>query len=71
MKYKDSIKIMRKKALLSQEEFASELGVAFTTVNRWENGKCEPNYKALKKLAEFCKLHNLDAEIFDFLEGGM
>lgn len=33
---------------------AKELGVAFATVNRWEAGKCHPNYKAQKAFADFC-----------------
>jgi len=33
------IREARKKAGLSQEGLARKLGVAFATVNRWENGK--------------------------------
>ncbi len=28
---------------ISQEELAEKLGVAFSTVNRWFNGKSKPN----------------------------
>jgi transcriptional regulator with XRE-family HTH domain len=28
---------------ISQEELAEKLGVAFSTVNRWINGKAKPN----------------------------
>ncbi len=28
---------------ISQEELAEKLGVAFSTVNRWLNGKAQPN----------------------------
>lgn len=28
---------------ISQEELAKKLGVAFSTVNRWLNGKAKPN----------------------------
>jgi len=28
---------------ISQEELAEKLGVAFSTVNRWLNGKAKPN----------------------------
>lgn len=31
---------------MSQEMFAKEKGVAFITVNRWEKGHNNPNYKA-------------------------
>jgi len=33
------IREARKKAGLSQEGLARKLGVAFATINRWENGK--------------------------------
>jgi transcriptional regulator with XRE-family HTH domain len=33
----------RLKNKISQENLAKKLGVAFSTVNRWLNGKSEPN----------------------------
>ena len=36
------MRTMRKKALLSQEDFAKELNVSVGTINRWENGKTSP-----------------------------
>lgn len=53
------IKKLRKTALLSQESFAKELGVSFSTVNRWEMGKSRPNYEALKKLKAFSEKYGL------------
>ena len=47
MKFSEEIKEVRKACLLSQEEFAKELGVSFATVNKWEMGKTQPTYKAL------------------------
>jgi putative transcriptional regulator len=35
---------------LSQEQFAAKLGVAFSTINRWENGHMQPSPLALKQL---------------------
>jgi DNA-binding transcriptional regulator YiaG len=35
---------------LSQEEFASLIGVTFSTVNRWENGHAKPSRLAAKNL---------------------
>ncbi len=46
----DQIRELRKKLGLTQEEFAKLLGVGFTTVNRWENGKSEPRGQALEAL---------------------
>jgi putative transcriptional regulator len=35
---------------LSQEQFAEKLGVAFSTINRWENGHMQPSPLALKQI---------------------
>lgn len=35
---------------LSQEQFAETLGVAFSTINRWENGHIQPSSLALKQI---------------------
>jgi len=50
----EKIKFARKKMFLSQEAMAKELGISFATLNRWENGKYEPNYAAQKAFHEFC-----------------
>ena len=39
MEFKDKVRAVRQKLLMSQEEFAKALGVAFSTINLWENGK--------------------------------
>ena len=63
MEFKDKVKIVRKNILMiSQEEMAKKLGVAFATVNRWESGRCKPNYSAQRAFAEFCKSNNIDVE---------
>ncbi len=54
MEFKDKVKFARKKLYLSQVMLAEELHVAFATVNRWEMGRCKPNYRAQKAFAEFC-----------------
>lgn len=63
MNFCDAVKIIRSKVFLSQEAFAKELGVAFTTVNRWETGKSMPSYKAMKQIDAFCKKNKLDFNI--------
>lgn len=55
MNLSHAIKKIRQKSLLTQEQFAIEIGVAFSTINRWENGKAVPNITAMKRLREFCK----------------
>ncbi len=65
MNFAEAVRRIRKERLLSQDDFAKELGVAFTTVNRWENGKAKPSYKAMKALNEYCKQHSIDVSITD------
>ena len=60
MNFADEIKYLRRKCLLSQTDFAKEIGVAFSTVNRWETCKSKPNYKALKRIDEYCKKNSID-----------
>ena len=49
MSLNEPIRVMRKKALMSQEDFAKALNVSVGTINRWENEKTEPNITAMKK----------------------
>ena len=55
-----AIKEIRIKSLLSQSDFAEEIGVSFSTVNRWENGKAVPNFKTLKRIKDFCTRNGID-----------
>ena len=55
----DTIRITRQKAFLTQKDFAEELGVAESTVNRWESDKASPNMKAMKAIKVFCDENNL------------
>ncbi|MDP6526021.1 MAG: helix-turn-helix transcriptional regulator [Kiritimatiellia bacterium] len=41
------LKQLRTKLDLSQEELAARLGVAFSTLNRWENARSVPRGKAI------------------------
>lgn len=58
-----TIKEIRIKSLLSQADFARELGVSFSTVNRWENGKAVPGFKALKRIKDFCAISMIDFDV--------
>lgn len=62
MQLSNSIKILRQKTLMTQEDFAKELGVSPSTVNRWETGKSRPNLKAMKKIKSFCSKNGLPFE---------
>lgn len=46
------VKHLRSCMGLTQEKFAQELGVSFSTVNQWENGHRRPHPFLLKKLEE-------------------
>jgi putative transcriptional regulator len=37
------IQEIRRRLRVTQEDFAHMVGVTFSTVNRWENGKSKPN----------------------------
>lgn len=65
----NAIKDIRIKSLLSQSDFAQELGVSFSTVNRWENGKAYPGFKALKKMKEFCVNNGIEFTIDQCMAG--
>ncbi|MBP7726415.1 MAG: helix-turn-helix transcriptional regulator [Candidatus Bipolaricaulis sp.] len=46
------IKRLRERMGLTQEQFAREVGVTFSTVNLWENGHRRPQPYLLKRLLE-------------------
>jgi putative transcriptional regulator len=52
------IRAIREELDLTQEQLASEFGVTFPTVNRWENGHNQPSPMALKQIQT--KLQELD-----------
>lgn len=58
MQLSEKITILRQKSLYSQEDFAKEIGVATSTVNRWEKGKAKPNITAMKAIRAFCEKHD-------------
>ena len=68
MNFSDDIKTIRKKCFLSQDAFAKELGIAFSTVNRWETGKAKPNYKTMKLIDDFRKKKGINFDIIKELE---
>ena len=44
------LRTLRKELSVSQEQLAQRLGVTWSTVNRWENGKGQPSPLAKEKL---------------------
>ena len=61
---KDIIKYIRVNRNLSQQKFAEELGVAFATVNRWEQGITIPSDLIQNTLFEYCKKNNINLSIY-------
>ena len=62
MAFSADIKNVRLSCLMNQVEFGDAIGVSFTTINRWENGKAKPNLKAMKALKSFCTENGLPYE---------
>ena len=60
--YKDALVELRLKLNISQEELAKLLGVSFSSVNRWENGRNQPTKIAKAKLK---KLFNENSIVFE------
>ena len=61
----DAIRLTRQKAFLTQEDFAKELNVALSTVNRWELNKVKPNIKTMKAIKVFCEKNTLPFETIE------
>jgi putative transcriptional regulator len=52
--FPEQVKEVRRQLGLSQEGLAHALGVSFSTINRWENGKTAPSKLAFKQFTNFC-----------------
>lgn len=60
MEFSEKIRFVREELGLTQEELAKKLGVAFATINRWEQGSTTPHANTEKKLYEFCKDNGIE-----------
>ena len=67
MDFSVAIKEIRQDCYLSQQALADELGVSFSTVNRWEKAKAVPNYQTMKRLVAYCKALNVDCENLEII----
>lgn len=47
------LKGLREGLNISQQTFASKLGVSQSTVGMWESGKREPNFTTIEKIADY------------------
>ena len=60
MEFKDMIKALREKMIISQDELAKILGVSFVSVNRWENGHHEPTIKVKRRIVQLLKENGIE-----------
>lgn len=49
---RETLKRLRSKLGLTQEEFAARIGVTVSTVNRWENGRSAPQRLSMRRIRE-------------------
>ena len=60
MTFADAILKLRSERRLSQTQFAKELGVSYTSVNRWENGRSFPTKMMRLVIRRYCEKHHLE-----------
>lgn len=49
------VRELRQRTGLTQEKFATKLGVTYPTINRWENGRAKPSPLALKQIEDLTR----------------
>ena len=57
------IRGLRQKLSMTQEEFAHEIAVTVSTVNRWENAHAEPSKLAWKAIQELARRRGLNEDL--------
>ena len=62
------IKAVRTQLGLSQQKFTKEMHVAYSTVNRWENGRTTPTDMARVLLSGFMRKHGFSKEWIEIIE---
>jgi DNA-binding transcriptional regulator YiaG len=60
MEFSAMVKKARQSLKVSQEDLAHSLNVSYVTINRWENGKSEPNKLAKTVFFAFCDKNKID-----------
>ncbi len=51
----EMVKALRGQLELTQEQFAAKIGVTWSTVNRWENGRGKPSPLAMRAIQDLAK----------------
>jgi len=57
------IRTLRQKLGMTQEEFAHEIAVTVSTVNRWENAHAEPSKLAWKAIGDLARKRGVTDEL--------
>lgn len=65
--FPELLKALRRRRNLTQEQLAREIGVSFSTVNLWENGRRHPQPFLANKILELALSAGLDPK--DFKDG--
>jgi DNA-binding transcriptional regulator YiaG len=55
------VRTLRQQLGMTQEEFAHQIAVTVSTVNRWENAHAEPSKLAWKAIRELAKQRGLNS----------
>lgn len=53
MKFNEILRILRRKKNLSQKDLGNKLGLAESTIGMYEQGKRQPDYETLLKIADY------------------
>ena len=53
------VRAVRQRLGMSQEKFAAEIGVSFSTVSRWENAHNEPSALSWRAIQGLARRHGL------------
>lgn len=62
MTFAEIIKNIRVQKNFTQEQFARELNVSFSTISRWENNHAVPSELAKMRLLEYCKKNSINCD---------
>ena len=57
------IRTLRQKLGMTQEEFAHEIAVTVSTVNRWENAHAEPSKLAWKAIQDLARKRGMTEDM--------
>ena len=59
-----SVRLLRQRLGMSQQRFAAEIGVTFSTVSRWENAHHVPSRLSRRAVSELARRHGLGENAF-------